>query len=46
MNRFILVLMWVAIIGVLAFGVFVFVKYGNMPISELPAWVVPFFLHR
>lgn len=46
MNKFMLVLMWVAIIAVLAFEVFVLVKYGNMPITEIPSWAVPFFLGK
>ncbi len=27
----------------IGFVIYVYVRYGNTPITELPAWVLPFF---
>lgn len=35
-------LILLALIGI-GFVIFVYVKYGNVPIKDLPAWVLPFF---
>lgn len=34
------------IIGVIGFGIYVLVAYGGKPITEIPSWVVPFFLGK
>ena len=34
------------IVAVLGFGVYVLVKYGGKPITEIPSWAVPFFLGK
>lgn len=31
-------------LSAVAFAVVVYVKYGNLPITEVPAWAVPFFM--
>lgn len=31
-----------ALIGI-AFIIYVYAKYGNTPLKDLPAWVLPFF---
>ena len=35
----------IALIG-LGFAIFVHVKYGGKPITEVPAWAVKFFIKR
>lgn len=34
------------ILIVLGFVIFVYIKYGGKPITELPAWAVKFFITR
>lgn len=41
-NKFVVTLLLL----IIAFGVFVLVKYGGKPITEIPSWAVPFFLGR
>jgi len=31
-------------LSAIAFVVMVYVKYGDLPITEVPAWAVPFFM--
>ena len=45
-GKIITVLIWLLIIAIISFGVFVLVKYGGKPITEIPSWAVPFFLGR
>ena len=46
MDKLVLVLMWIIIIAVIAFGVYALVAYGDKPITEVPSWVAWMFLHR
>ena len=39
-----LIIMGVAALTGLGFAIYVYVVYGNTPIDELPAWVLPFFI--
>ena len=38
------VLIFVALIGIVSFEIYLWVKYGNMPHDEIPAWVWWFML--
>ena len=46
MDKLIMALMWLLIIGVIGFGVYVLITYGGKPITEIPAWAVWFFMKR
>ena len=47
MNNRIFVIIWVSLlviaIIVLSLCIFVWIKYANVPLKDLPAWVLPFF---
>lgn len=42
----ILVMVWVIIIASLAVTLYVFIKYGSMPITEVPSWAIPFMISK
>jgi len=46
MNKIVTALFVLFIVAVLGFGIYVFVKYGGKPITEIPSWAVPFFLGK
>ena len=46
MNKLVNVILVLFIVAVLGFGVYVLVKYGGKPITEIPSWAVPFFLWK
>lgn len=46
MDKLIMALMWLLIIGVIGFGAYVLITYGGKPITEIPSWAVWFFLKR
>lgn len=35
-----MILMWLMILGAIAFGIVALVKYGNKPITEVPMWAL------
>lgn len=39
-------LFWLILIAWLAITVYVFVKYGSMPITEVPSWAIPFMISK
>lgn len=40
------VLLWLILIAWLAVTIYVFVKYGSMPITEVPSWAIPFMISK
>ena len=46
MDKLLMALMWLIIIGVIGFGLYVLITYGGKPITEIPSWAVGFFLNR
>lgn len=40
----ILTLMIILALTGIAFAIYVYVRYGNTPLKDLPAWVIPFFI--
>ena len=39
----ILVIMILLALAGISFAIYVYVTYGNTPLKDLPAWVLPFF---
>ena len=46
MDKLVKAIIVLFIVGILCFGVYVLVTYGGKPITEIPAWAVPFFLGK
>lgn len=46
MNKLLLTLLWLFIIAVIGFGLYVLITYGGKPITEIPSWVVWFFIRK
>lgn len=46
MDKLVKAILVLFIVGILCFGVYVLVTYGGKPITEIPAWAVPFFLGK
>lgn len=46
MDKLVRVIIVIFIVAVLGFFVYVLVKYGGKPITEIPSWAVPFFLGK
>lgn len=44
MDKLIKIIVLIIILAAVVFGVTMYVKYGNKPITELPAWAVRFFI--
>ena len=38
------IMILLALVGI-GFVIYVYVRYGNTPIAELPAWILPFFIN-
>lgn len=36
-------IMGLLILAVIVLVIYVYAKYGNVPVKDLPAWVLPFF---
>lgn len=32
-------------IGAMTLLIYIYAKYSNVPVKDLPSWVVPFFIH-
>lgn len=45
-EKLITAILIIFIIGVIGFGIYVLAAYGGKPITEIPSWVVPFFLGK
>ena len=41
-----LIILGIIVVGIIGLGAYILIVYGGKPLSELPAWVIPFFLHR
>lgn len=41
-----LIILGIIVVGIIGLSVYVLIVYGGRPLSELPAWVIPFFLKR
>lgn len=46
MDKLVKVLIFLFIVVVLGVGIYVWVTYGDKPITEVPSWVVPFFFGK
>lgn len=46
MSKLAKVLIFLFIVAILGVGVYVLVKYGGKPITEIPSWAVPFFFGK
>ena len=44
MDKLFRIIILIIILAAVAFGVTMCVRYGNKPITELPAWAVRFFI--
>lgn len=42
-EGFIVLFLVIIILCCIGFGIWVHVTYGNTPVSDLPAWVLPWF---
>jgi hypothetical protein len=45
-ERILIGLIWVFIAAVIAAEVYVNVKYGRLPLSEVPSWAIRFLIAR
>lgn len=47
-KKALIALIVMGIIGLIGIGfvVYIYVTYGNKTVSEIPAWVLPFFIGR
>lgn len=46
MDKLVKAILVLFIVGILCFVVYVLVTYSGKPITEIPAWAVPFFLGK
>jgi cytosine/uracil/thiamine/allantoin permease len=46
LAKVLLVLQFLFIVAILGLVIYVYVKYGGKPITEIPSWAVPFFLGK
>lgn len=45
-ERIVTVIIWVLIVAVIAAEVYVNIKYGKLPLSEVPSWAIRFLIGR
>lgn len=46
MDKFVKTIFVLFIVCILLFGAYVLITYGGKPITEIPAWAVPFFFGK
>lgn len=42
-DGIIMLLLCILFLCIIVFGIWVYATYGNTPVSDLPAWVLPWF---
>lgn len=45
-ERIVIGFIWVLIVAVIAAEIYVNIKYGKLPLSEVPSWVIRFLIAR